>query len=85
MGTRKSQHKNDPTKFLNELIRFHVEEFVRLEQRKIVLQTHRPNQKQQGPRTGPSRDDIRDMIGKLHDQLDAVLGMIDERAAATCK
>ena len=85
MGTRKSQHTTGPTTFLNELIRYHVEEFVRLEQRKVVLQTHGPNQKQQGPRTGPSREDIRDMIGKLHYQLDAVLVMIDEKEITTCK
>lgn len=77
MGTRKSQQTTGSTKFLNELIRFHVEEFVRLEQRKTVLQTHSQDQKQQGPRNGPNREVLLDMIGKLHDQLDRVLAMID--------
>ena len=85
MGTRKSQQTTGSTKFLNELIRYHVEEFVRLEQRKTVLHAHSQDRERQGPRNGPSREDISDMIGKLHDQLDAVLGMIDEKGTATCK
>ena len=85
MGTRKSQQTTGSTKFLNELIRYHVEEFVRLEQRKTVLHAHSQDRERQGPRNGPNRAGLRDMIGKLHDQLDAVLVMIDEEEITTCK